>query len=300
MSEPNGACQTVGTKSFPNTCWTQIRDSRDRSNPVEARQAFERLCKGYWAPLYAYARAIGLSPDDARRLVNELFYRMTYELFPCHYPDLEIPEIPHNERPIGKKRDAVTGGEVPLLERAEHFRDRNREKHGESAGRLRDFLMLQIKTIARSDWRSSKRQSQDGDVFSVPDAAMVEHELADDLKLAQKMASPDEIFLLRWRSTLLKHARQALRREMEEKGELERLDAVWPLVDRETNHTITSQQVAAVLGMTDGGVRALVSRLKNRLRDHIIHQIADTLDSTDPEVLADEIRMLFSPGSFVR
>lgn len=297
MSKLYGSNQTVGTRSFPSTCWTQIRNSRDSSNPAEARGAFERLCMGYWSPLYAYARAIGLSPDDSRRLVNELFYRMTYELFPNHHPDLKLPEIPHQERPIGKQRDAVRGGEIPLLERAERFRHQNREKHGASGGRLRDFFMLQIKTIAHSDWRSSKRQSQDGDVFSVPDAALIEHELADELKIAQKTASPDEIFLLRWRRTLLKRAQQALQFEMEEKGELRRLEVLWPLVDREENREMTSLQAAEILGMTDGGVRVMVSRLKNKLRDHILRQIADTVDSNDREVLADEIRALFSLGN---
>jgi hypothetical protein len=49
--------------------------------------------------------------------------------------------------------------------------------------------------------------------------------------------------------------------------------------------------------MSDGGVRATVSRLKDRLRAHILRQIADTVDSDDPEILAAEVRALFSSGS---
>ncbi len=282
---------------FQNTRWTVVRKAQDALHPEEARRAFERLCRDYWAPLYAYGRAINLSPEDAQRLVNELFYRMTYELFPCHHPDAELPDIPHHQRPIGKQREAATGSDAPLLERAEGYRDHNRAKHGAAAGRLRDFFMLQLKTIAHSDWRTTKRRSQDGEVFSVADAATVEHELSADFQEAQGAFSPDEIFLRRWRRTLIRRARQALRQEMEEKGDLQRFQVLWPLVDRDEADSFTSQQAAELLGMSDGGVRATVSRLKDRLRAPILRQIADTVDSDDPEILAAEVRALFSSGS---
>jgi RNA polymerase sigma-70 factor (ECF subfamily) len=277
---------------FPETRWTRVRSARDAQNPGEAREAFERLCRDYWSPLYAYARAIGLVPEDAQRLVNELFYRMTYELFPIHHPGEMIPDIPREQLPIGKQRDS--GDNSPLLERAEGYSGKNREIYGDQAGRLRDFFMLQIKTIAHTDWRSSKRQSQDGCIFSTEDVAKVEHELSDEMKAMQSSNLPDEIFRRRWRRTLLQRARQALKQEMERKGELPRFQVLWPLVDRDDADNATSQQAAERLGMTDGGVRAAVSRLRDNLRDHILRQIADTVDSDDPAALEDEVRALFS------
>lgn len=283
--------------SFPETRWTRVRKAQNAQNPEEARLAFERLCHDYWGPVYVYARAINRSPEHAQRLVNELFYRMTYELFPIHHPDAELPDIDRDQRPIGKQREAATGTDSPLLERAENFRDSNREKHGVEAGRLRDFFMLQLKTIAHSDWRTSKRRSQDGDVFSVEDAANVEHEISDDLKTMQAANAPDEIFLRRWRRTLLRRSREELKQEMEMKGELDRFHVLWPLVDRDDADNLTSQQAAELLGMTDGGVRAAVSRIKDKLRDHILRQIADTVDSSAPGVLEAEVRALFHSTS---
>ena len=66
--------------------------------------------------------------------------------------------------------------------------------------------MLQVKTIVHTDWRTNKRRSQEGCVFSTEDVAKVEHELRDDLKDMQSAGLPDEIFRHRWRRTLLQHA----------------------------------------------------------------------------------------------
>jgi len=285
MSTPNES-------RFPETRWTRVRKAQNEKNPEEARKAFERLCSDYWSPLYAYARAIGLIPEDAQRLVNELFYRMTYELFAIHHPEAPPPDIPRDQLPIGKQRDA--GDDTPLLERAEDFYGKNRERYGAKAGRLRDFFMLQLKTIVHTDWRTSKRQSHDGCVFSTEDATKVEHELSDDLRELQNAGTPDEIFRRRWRRTLLQRARLVLKLEMERRGEQQRFRVLWPLVDRDASDNLTSQQAAMQLGMTDGGVRAAVSRIRDNLRDHILRQIADTVDSLDPAVLEEEVRALFS------
>ena len=113
---------------------------------------------------------------------------MTYELFPIHYPEDAPPDICREQLPIGKQRDS--GDDISLLERAEDFSSRNRELYGANAGRLRDFFMLQLKTIVHTDWRTSKRRSKEGCVFSTEDVAKVEHELRDDLKDCLLYTSP--------------------------------------------------------------------------------------------------------------
>ena len=155
----------MNESNFTETRWTRIRRAQDGADPAAAKKAFEGICRDYAPPLYAYARATGLAPEEATRLVNELFYRMTLELFPIHNPDDQLPEIPRDQLPIGMR--GATTDATPLLERAEDYRDDNRAKHGPDAGRLRDFFMLQIKTILRTDWRSQLRASQQGAIFSV-------------------------------------------------------------------------------------------------------------------------------------
>ena len=283
-----------GTSRFPETRWTRVRQARDSADPASAREAFRRLCGDYWTPLYAYARAIGLSPEDAGRLVNELFYRLTWELFPLHHPDHEMPDIPDFQRPIGKQRENAQA--APILERAEEFAWKNRERHGPHAGRLRDFFMLQLKTIAHSDWRSNSRRSLDGGVFSIDDVTQVEHELDEELKSGQNDSTPDAVFHRRWQATLIGLARQALEAEMERQGEGESFRVLWPMVGREDGAEPTAGEAGRALGISAGNVRIRLMRLKTKLRDHILRQIAETVDSEDPVVLAEEVRALFSAG----
>lgn len=289
---PQGDENASRGSRFPETLWTRVRRAHNPGDPDAARKAFGQLCGEYWSPLYAYARAIGLAPADAQRLVNELFYRMTWELFPTHHPEMDLPEIPEGQRPIGKQRD--NGNATPLLERAEDFAVKNRARHGPQAGRLRDFFMLQIKSIAHSDWRTNSRRSKDSEVFSIDDVSKVESELHDDFKAVQSSGSPDEVFLCRWRRTLLRRARMALQQEMEDKGDGERFQVLWPLVDKEDHGGLTSEGAGRLLGMSDGNVRVMVTRMRAKLRDHILSQIAGTLESDDPADLQAEIRALFS------
>jgi len=41
-----------------------------------AEDALEILCRGYWYPIYAYARRAGRSPEDAEDLTQEFFARL--------------------------------------------------------------------------------------------------------------------------------------------------------------------------------------------------------------------------------
>lgn len=283
----------MNDSDFPvKTRWTIISRAQDGADPAAAKKAFEGICRDYAPPLYAYARATGLAPEEATRLVNELFYRMTLELFPIHHPDKELPEIPRDQLPIGKQ--GATTDDTPLLERAEDYRDENRAKHGAGAGRFRDFCMLQIKTILRTDWRSQLRASQQGAIFSVADATEFEHEASDDTKARQSEHSPEEVYRRRWRRTLLRRARQALRERYAAAGNEERFRILWPLVDRDDADGLTSAQAGEQLGLTAEGVRSAVLRMKRELKEEILRQIADTIDSQDPADLEEEIRALFN------
>lgn len=48
-----------------------------KQGPAEfSREALEKLCELYWYPVYAYIRSRGNSPDDARDLAQEFFFRL--------------------------------------------------------------------------------------------------------------------------------------------------------------------------------------------------------------------------------
>jgi RNA polymerase sigma-70 factor (ECF subfamily) len=60
-------CAEVAT-----TQWSQVLAARDGSD-TQARAALESLCQTYWQPLYAYIRAQGNGPEEARDLTQGFF-----------------------------------------------------------------------------------------------------------------------------------------------------------------------------------------------------------------------------------
>lgn len=60
---------------FHTTRWTVVLRAKGSASP-EAAVALEQLCRVYWYPLYAYARAKGHGADDAQDLTQEFFARV--------------------------------------------------------------------------------------------------------------------------------------------------------------------------------------------------------------------------------
>ncbi len=60
---------------FHTTKWSMILSARARGEPGSA-EALARLCEAYWFPLYAFARRMGRSPDDARDLTQGYFLQL--------------------------------------------------------------------------------------------------------------------------------------------------------------------------------------------------------------------------------
>src|SRR5271165_1916299 len=57
---------------FPTTSWTMFVNTRDRDVNV-SRQALEKLCRGYWTPVFAFLRRNGLDDDQARDCTQAFF-----------------------------------------------------------------------------------------------------------------------------------------------------------------------------------------------------------------------------------
>jgi RNA polymerase sigma-70 factor (ECF subfamily) len=60
---------------FATTRWSVVLAAQDKADPRSA-EALEILCQSYWYPLYAYARRLGNSPQDAQDLTQEFFARL--------------------------------------------------------------------------------------------------------------------------------------------------------------------------------------------------------------------------------
>jgi RNA polymerase sigma factor (sigma-70 family) len=60
---------------FQETRWTLVLAAGGASSP-RSREALSELCEQYWSPLYAFARARGLSPEDAQDATQGFFERL--------------------------------------------------------------------------------------------------------------------------------------------------------------------------------------------------------------------------------
>jgi RNA polymerase sigma factor (sigma-70 family) len=64
----------TGRPEFPTTRWTLVAAAGNQDRP-DSRAALASLCDAYWYPLYAYARRLGDSPEQAQDHTQEFFTR---------------------------------------------------------------------------------------------------------------------------------------------------------------------------------------------------------------------------------
>lgn len=74
---------------FPPTRWTLVKESNQVDDSPSAYKALTDLCENYWQPLYAFARRLGQSPEDAKDSTQGFFaYVIERELFSKADPEL--------------------------------------------------------------------------------------------------------------------------------------------------------------------------------------------------------------------
>jgi RNA polymerase sigma-70 factor (ECF subfamily) len=77
MSDEDRSTQTPPpnqAKWFTTTHWSVVL-AAGQGGSAQAEQALEKLCRGYWYPLYAYTRRRGYDAHQAQDMVQEFFAR---------------------------------------------------------------------------------------------------------------------------------------------------------------------------------------------------------------------------------
>ncbi len=74
MSDLDDGWPAAESGAFTTTHWTVVLQAGEGGSAA-AQEALSSLCQRYWPPLYAYIRREGYSPEDARDLTQEFFYR---------------------------------------------------------------------------------------------------------------------------------------------------------------------------------------------------------------------------------
>jgi RNA polymerase sigma factor (sigma-70 family) len=72
----------IGNSHFPTTRWTRVLHLLAADDLKLRKEALATLCQDYWYPLYAFARRLGRSREDAEDLTQGFFvYALEHDVF---------------------------------------------------------------------------------------------------------------------------------------------------------------------------------------------------------------------------
>lgn len=159
----------------------------------------------------------------------------------------------------------------------------------QAKGRFRSFLLLALKRFLANEWEKTRTLKRGGGQVSISlDSLTAEQRYA--LEPADRL-SADKLFERRWALTLLDQVVTRLREEQAQAGKLdqfEQLKECLTAVERGTPYAT----LATRLGMSEGAVKVTVHRLRQRYRELLEEEIANTVAS--PAEVEEERRHLLA------
>jgi RNA polymerase sigma factor (sigma-70 family) len=158
----------------------------------------------------------------------------------------------------------------------------------QTRGRFRSFLLGSLNHYLAHQWRHDQTQKRGG----------LCHTLSLDLEDGERRyhlepadpQTPEKIFERRWAMTLLDKAVESLRREYEQSGKLQIFDTLKIYLGGQDS-SVPYREIAAQLGSTEGAVKVAVHRLRQRCRECLRREIAQTVASDQD--IDEELRHLF-------
>ncbi len=156
-------------------------------------------------------------------------------------------------------------------------------------GRFRSFLLATLKNFLRDEWDKLRAQKRGGGqaVISL-DAGDAESRYA--LEPVDTLTA-DRIFERRWAMLLLDRAVERLRAEHEEAGKLGQFEVLKATLTG-ARESQPYSELAASLGLSEGAVKVAVHRLRQRYREVIRAEIAETVASEAE--LEEELRHIIA------
>ncbi len=156
-------------------------------------------------------------------------------------------------------------------------------------GRFRTFLLSAMNHFLADEWDKARAQKRGGGRTPIPlqlDTAETRYgvELADNV-------TPEHSYERRWALTLLDEVLHRLRSEYEQDSRAELFATLHPCLvgDRAAQ---PYAELAAKLGVSEGTVKSAVHRLRQRYRQLLRDEIAQTV--AEPGAVDDEMRHLFA------
>jgi RNA polymerase sigma-70 factor (ECF subfamily) len=155
-------------------------------------------------------------------------------------------------------------------------------------GRFRSFLLTSMSRFLVNEWDKSRALKRGGgQVVSLPFGAADERyrwEPADNV-------TPEQSFEWRWALALLDQVMNRLCADYAEQSKAELFEVLKPCLLGERSAQPYAM-LASKLGMTEGSVKVAVHRLRQRYRQLLREEIANTVEK--PEEIEEEMRHLFA------
>ncbi len=158
----------------------------------------------------------------------------------------------------------------------------------QSRGRFRSFLLSSLNHYLSHQWRYDQTKKRGGACRTIS-LDLAEGERRYHLEPADPL-TPEKIFERRWAMTLLGKAVDALRADYEKGGKLHIFDALKSFLGRGES-SVPYHEIARQLDCTEGAVKVNVHRLRQRCRECLRREIAQTVAS--PDEINEELQHLF-------
>lgn len=158
-------------------------------------------------------------------------------------------------------------------------------------GRFRSLLLKSLKNFLADAVEKRQAQKRGGkfDFVSWDDwMAEAPSQLCISLRIVENL-SPEKIFDLRWAATIVERALQRLREECESRGRRRLFDLISPYLTAE-RVDISYASIAQKLGVAEREVKRLIYRMRQRYRDLLRDEVAQTVERA--EDIDEEIRYL--------
>jgi RNA polymerase sigma-70 factor (ECF subfamily) len=156
-------------------------------------------------------------------------------------------------------------------------------------GRFRSFLLVALKRFLSNEWDKTRAKKRGGDQTTISlDSLTAEQRYA--LEPAEPMTA-EKLFDRRWALTLLEQVVSRLREEQIAAGKRESFEQLKECITA-GGRGLPYAELAARLGTSEGAIKVMVHRLRQRYRELLEEEIANTVAS--PEEIDEERRHLLS------
>jgi RNA polymerase sigma-70 factor (ECF subfamily) len=159
----------------------------------------------------------------------------------------------------------------------------------ESRGRFRSFLLAALKHFLANEWDKARAQKRGGGRIPIP-INIGTAETSCGFEPVDNVTA-EKIYERRWALTLLAQVLRRLREEYVQAGREKLFEQLKPTLT-EASRTVRYAEMAVRLGTSEGAVKVAVHRLRQRYREVLRAEIADTVAS--PAEVEDELRNLFA------